>query len=330
VRSHSSSDVIDAAQYSVEELRQAVFEGQGRLARPLALALLTRKDYPEKVNDLQRVLTAEGEQPRLRVIAANALGEMQTPQALRALDRGLQSSDSVTLRGVVKALGNIGTRSHIPRLEGLAGREDPVGREAQRAIRTLGQRLKTGPGRAVAPIRTLPLSSGDERAAISVGRPDARELAAAVASAPLRRLAQTNAMSMTCQGRSFVLVLDEDAAVAGLDLFKRGGELGIVAEPRQVEGTGWEHRYTVSVEPAAAGRFTALVTTHDGRLVYAGEGAVAGEEAGFQLEAVDRPGALPVDIRGRFDGRRLVFDQAFSATRRRPPRLPTLERGQQP
>ena len=35
-----SYDVINADAYSVDELREATFEGQGRLSRPLALALL--------------------------------------------------------------------------------------------------------------------------------------------------------------------------------------------------------------------------------------------------------------------------------------------------
>src|SRR5919204_3487344 len=108
--SQHSGDMIEAGAYSVDELREAVFEGRGRVARPLALALLSRKDYADKVRDLQSILMNEQETPRLRVLAASALGQTQTPAAVRALERGLQARETVTLRGVAKALANVGSR----------------------------------------------------------------------------------------------------------------------------------------------------------------------------------------------------------------------------
>ena len=133
-------DVIEATAYSVDELREAVFEGRGRLARPLALGLLSRKDYPDKAADLQRILTNEGEAPRLRAMAAAALGEVQTPAALEALERGLQTQEVVTLRGVAKALARVGTDKHIKSLEDLAANPTLPGREAQRALGVLSER----------------------------------------------------------------------------------------------------------------------------------------------------------------------------------------------
>jgi hypothetical protein len=47
----------------------------------------------------------------------------------------------------------------------------------------------------------------------------------------------------------------------------------------------------------------------------------------FELAAADVPGALPVEIRGRFDGEKVTFDQARSAVRRRASRNPTREGG---
>lgn len=320
-----SADVIDAGDYSVDELQEAAFEGRGRLARPLALALLTRKDYPEKTADLQRILTDEREQPRLRVMAATALGEMQTPQAVRALDRGLQSADGVALRAVVKALASVGTRKHVAVLEELAQRRDSVGREAHRAATIIAGRLKARRTGAAPAVQTVPLGDAGEAAAIRVAPAAAKDLTEAVRSAPSRRLARTNAISLDCQGRRFVFLFDEDSLEGGLDMFKRRGEVGVVAEPRQVEGTGWEQRYRVAVEPEAQGRFRVMVTTADGRPVFAGTGTRTAADASFQVGAVDRPGALPVEVRGRFDGRRLSFEEARSAVRRGPARHPTSD-----
>jgi HEAT repeat protein len=319
-----SGDMIEAGAYSVEELREAVFEGRGRVARPLALALLTRKDYGEKVADLQRILDDEKEQPRLRALAASGLGEVATPASVRALERGLQSQEPVTMRASAKALANVGTRKHVELLEGLARSPGPVGRDAQRAVTVLSERLKAGaPGRA--DVRTLRVEATGKPTRIRVETPKPGEVANAVKSLPSRKLARRAAVGMTCQGRRLVFAFDEVALGRGLDMFKRGGEVGIVAEPPGVEGVEWSPRYRVAVEPQDGGAFRVFVTTHDGRLVYAGRGTAEGREAVFELATVDAPGALPVEIRGRFDGQKVTIDQARSAVRRKPSRNPTRE-----
>ena len=125
-----SYDMIDAGAYSVEELREATFEGRGRLSRPLALGLRGRKSYPQKVQDLERLLTNEQEMPRLRAMSAQFLGEIGGPDATRVLERGLDTRQGVTLSAVALALGKTGSREHVSRLESLTQRPDPVGREA--------------------------------------------------------------------------------------------------------------------------------------------------------------------------------------------------------
>ena len=131
---------------------------------------------------------------------------------------------------------------------------------------------------------------------------------------------------MECQGRQLIFVFDEEALERGIGLLKNRQEVGLVAEPRQVEGTGWEPRYPASIEPTAQDAFRVLVTTCNGRLVLAGAGQVGGQEAIFHLTAADMPGALPVDIRGRFDGQRLTFERALSTVRRQPAKQPVQSR----
>jgi hypothetical protein len=108
-------------------------------------------------------------------------------------------------------------------------------------------------------------------------------------------------------------------------MFSRGGEVGIVAEPPGVEGTVWSPRYRVSVEPQRQGAFRVVVTTHDGRPVLVGSGKREGRQATFELAAADVPGALPVEIRGRFDGAKVTVEQARSGVRRRASRTPSQE-----
>jgi hypothetical protein len=319
-----SYDMIDAGAYSVEELREATFEGRGRLSRPLALALLGRKNYPQKVQDLERVLTNEQEMPRLRAMSAQFLGEIGGPDATRVLERGLDTRQGVTLRAVALALGKTGSREHVSRLESLAQRPDPVGKTARRALDVLSNRVQDAGTTRVSPEPPRLTPGQNERTtAIDVGAPSDGDLAGAIRGVPSRRLSRNSALSLRCQGRDLIFLFAEDAVRRGVDLFVNQGEIGVVTERRKVEGTGWEERYRVIVEPRPNRVFSVVVTTHDARPLLRGEGQIRGQEAQFQLGSIDAPGAIPVEIRGRFDGRRLAIDEARSSQRRRPSKTPS-------
>jgi hypothetical protein len=320
-------DTIDADAYSVDELREATFEGRGRLSRPLALALLGRKSYPQKVQDLERLLTNEQEMPRLRAMSAQLLGEAGGPDATRALERGLDTRQDVTLRAVALALGKTGSREHVSRLEALTQQPDPVGKTARRALDILTNRLQgAGRGRATPQSPRLSLGPHENATAIEVGAPSEEDLAEALRGVPSRHLSRESALSLQCQGRDFIFMFAEDAVQRGIDLFVNQGEVGVVAERRKVEGTGWEERYRVVVEPRPNRVFNVVVTTHDARPILRGDGQIRGREAQFQLGSIDAPGAIPVEIRGRFDGRRMTIEEARSGQRRRPANNPSLLR----
>lgn len=318
----TSGDMIDAAAYSVEELREAVFEGRGRVARPLALALLARKQYPQKVADLQTVVTNEQEQPRLRALAASELGRIHAPDAVRALERALQTRDGVTVRAAAKALAQVGTDKHLRSLQKLATSPGAVGRDAQRALGVLSSRVGGGRAtRAAPPPQTVPVQATGKPTAITIAPATAADIASAIKTLPAGKLARRGAVSFDCQGRKLVFVFDEPSLGKDVGMFGQRGEVGIVAEPPGVEGLTWSARYRVSVEPAAKGAFRVDVTTQDGRAVLTGTGRTDAGAATFELAAVDTPGALPVEIRGRFSRGKLTFEQARSGVRRRPKRV---------
>jgi hypothetical protein len=320
-----SGDMIDARAYSVDELRQTVFEGRGHLSRPLALGLLARKTYPKKVADLQQILLDEKEQPRLRSIAASGLAETATPAAQGALEKGLKTQDNVTLRAVAKGLGEVGGKKHVKQLQKLAESPGPVGRDAQLALGTLTRRLGLPPPEAAHGFETMPVQATGKPTRITIAAAKAGDVAGAAKALQGRKLARRGAVAMTCQGRRMVFAFDEASLKQGANMFKRGGEVGVVAEPPGVESTVWSARYRVAVEPEEGGAFRILVTTRDGRPVLAGRGVQEGGKATFEVGAADGPGALPVELRGTFDGSKLTFDQARSALRRRPAGTPTVE-----
>src|SRR5215207_7911065 len=119
-----------------------------------------------------------------------------------------------------------------------------------------------------------------------------------------------------------MFLFGEDALKQGVGALGKRGEVGVLTEARTVEAEGWEHRYRVLVDPAAGGAFNVLVTTEDGRPVLRGQGQVRGNEATYHVAAVESPGAVPLELQGRFDGRRLKIDQARSGRRARPAKSP--------
>ena len=154
--------------------------------------------------------------------------------------------------------------------------------------------------------------------------PSEGDLTGALSGVPSRRLSRESALSLRCQGRDLIFLFAADSLQRGVDLFVNQGEIGVVAERRKVEGTGWEERYRAVVEPRPNRVFSVVVTTHDARPILRGDGQISGQEAQFQLGSIDAPGAIPVEIRGRFDGRRITIDEARSSQRRRPAKNPSL------
>lgn len=319
-----TGDMIDASAYSVDELREAVFGAGGRVSRPLALALLVRKNYPGKVSDLQKVLVDEAEQPRMRALAASALGQIRTPASLRALEKVLSTSDGVTLCAVSGALAEVGDKKHVPALRKLTRSQGPVGRAAERALNVIGRRLKLSVPR-IAEIKPLLIQATGESTPIQVVMATASDVTRIVKMTPTRKLARRGALSMTCQGRQLVFVFDDASLGQGIGMFRQRGDVGIVAEPPGIEGKEWSTRYHVSVEPTAKTTFRILVTTRNGRPRFAGYGTEDGGVATFEIAAADAPGAVPIDLRGTFDGKKLTFSQARSGVWRRPSSTPSAE-----
>jgi hypothetical protein len=164
----------------------------------------------------------------------------------------------------------------------------------------------------------LPVTATGKPTPIRVTAARAGDAASATRTRPTGKLSRSGAVALECQGHKYVFAFDEAALDTGVDMARRGGEVGIVAQPPGIEGTEWTARYRVHVVPGRGGAFDVVVTTQDGRPVLVGSGTRGDDDATFALAAADAPGALPVEIRGRFDGQRLTFDVARSGVRRRP------------
>jgi len=314
---HRARDTIDGARYSVQELRAAVFERKGPLSRPLALSLLRGKEYPQKVPDLERLLTDEQEDPRIRSTAAQLLGDVRTPEAMGALKRGLDTGDVLTLRGVVQGLASAGGGEAVPALRRLARRKGPVGDAAKRAVILLTHRLPAKGRTAGGPD---PLGEGGKerepppRSSLHIEpAPDEeveRALEGVARAVPDVPLGAEGAIAVRRGQRTFIFLPNREVVADVSALARSPMQLGVVAVPREREGSGWEAKHHILTEPAGEGRLTIAVLTSGGRMLLTGSGLVTGREVEFDVASVDRPGGTGVRVRGAYDGRSLRIDDA--------------------
>ena len=98
------SDLISGDAYSVDDLRNMVFNDGGRpIARWLSSCShkRTMREKPPIWNDFS---WTNSKPPPLRNQAAKMLGDMTNPDAARALERGVRLSNDLALRGVIDGL----------------------------------------------------------------------------------------------------------------------------------------------------------------------------------------------------------------------------------
>ncbi len=326
-REPDDGDALDAAAYSVAELRAMLFKGKGPLTRPLALALLGRKNYPQKLRDLERLLLDEKEMPRLRAMAGPLLAQTGKPAAARALERGLAAKNDLALRGALQGLELAGGKTVPKALQRLRQRKGLVGRMAGRTAALLNHRLGLK-GAALTPASSSVLRVNPKRAAaIAItparGKRVAEAIAKLAAAAPSLRLAAAGAVALSCAGRSYLFLFHEEALRGGLDrLRERKALAGVVAEKEELEGNSWAVRYQLLTEPLPPAGLRLVLATSRGTPLFAGTAKIKGEAAQFSLRALDGPGAVAIDVRGRFERGRLAFDAARSDRKRRPSLTP--------
>lgn len=328
------ADRISAEAFGVEELRRAVFGGEGgdRLPRELALSLLGRKDYPEKVADFERLLADEAEAPSLRTAAAVELGRTGTDEALDALVRHSDVKQDLVARGVLNGLRRIKS----PRALEAAARRLEARRDAARpalarseewtATLLAFRRGARGFDLSLAPqhphVRVDPARAQEMRVTLATAETITKGLRDLTANPLGIELSGERAVELRCGDREMVFLFNRD--VLGQDvprLFERKAVAGLVAVRYAVEGDAYSTKYGVLVQPSKSNELKILVTTTKGAVILSGAGRLSGGEVKFKLKAVDRPGVVATEIEGAYTAEGLRFDRAVSELRRRRPQL---------
>lgn len=332
--SERRADMISGEDFEVDELREVVFGGSGRMDRVLALSLLGRKSYPEKMRDLERILAEEQEPPRLRHTAAVALGHAGTSEALERLAAHLDVQHPVVLRGILEALRRLGGRQALDAIEAQL-KEDWGGVPARWAATLLAFQLGTA-GFDVEVPDPKGLVEADPKQAhpIEVASAEAevveRSLSDLKTKAPALELTGEGALTLVCGDQQLLWLFNRAFAQpeGARLLMKRKAVVGVVAAHYTLEGDAWEIRYYALAQPAEGRRSTdILVMTTSGITAFAGHAEVREEAASFALQAVQRPGAVPVDIQGIYEKGQVRFERAVSHLRRLEPARPTPRTG---
>lgn len=311
---HEGDDLIDADRYEVDELRAAAFGESESMSRQLAVALLGRKEYPDKVKDLGGLLQDDDEEPRLRIMAAAELGRMRTQPALRQLEGALDVKEPRVLQSVVEAAAAAGDVEALDRIRTLRRRSQESLAETADWSAELLTLLSERRGQPLPKPERRRLLTVDGKRAESASVRTMRDSTAAgiveeVSRSPVNLDLTTEAAARVDCGPRVLSLLFTKSFLANMS-----GSLGrrsvamAVAELDTVEAETWEMRYLVVTQPGEE-EVEIHVLTRRGELAFFGYASEQEGRIGFSLQTVDRPGAVPAVVEGSFDGSRISIDR---------------------
>ena len=315
-------DAIDAEAFSVAELRDAALGAPGKLARPLALILLGRKNYPGKAEDFERLLHAVDSPPRIRHGAAIELGRIASPQAVAALERGLALDDDLGLRGVLEALTVAKTERVPAGLERLVARRDPVGIAARRTMAVLTHRLGLpGPSLDTTPPTLRPLEwRGAQHDEID------EAIGALAKSAPGLHVDRHGAVALRCVDRDYLLLsARQGGRIDVAHVLRQRAEVAVVMSLNQRESRHWSMRFRVTTEPSSPNGVRIVVSTARGEVVLTGAGRLLEGRATFELRSTGQAGGLQIEVDGEVVHGAIRILAARSGAHRAATPSPTLQ-----
>jgi hypothetical protein len=322
-------DFISANAFSVEELRDALFRESKRLTPEVALALLARKDYPGKVDDLRRVLVGTQQSRRLRSLAAVELGRTRTDAAIDVLVEVATTAaadDPDLVRGVVEGLSLAGGLRALDSLDKLRTRAD-VGTVALSLARTLRYRLGAAGDEFAMPEASRLLEADPQRALpMRITTAPAESVRKALVDLPPFLtdidLVEEGASEIICADQTLLFLRHRNvvptsgkatSSAARAALPRRKMMVGVVAQVDGVETDVWMPQFQVLAQPSGdKDELHLFVVTMRGTLAMAGTASLAGRTAQFKLTAVDQPGVTPLSMQGAFTENGLEVERAFS------------------
>lgn len=281
------------------------------------------------------VLTDQRKPSAARAAAAMALGRVATRESeLVLLDNVAAAAEPSVQMAILLALGNIGGPRSLGVLGGLhLPARDPRAPAVRFAVTLIAHRLRVdGHDLAPVPVKELLPMPLHEVQAIEVSSVDAEcgdRVLADLARRPLGiKYDGRHLVRLACFGRVNVVC-------PNLDLTRAGGVAGLAVRKvlagvvvlQSSESHEFSVSYLLMISPGHhPGHVNILAPRCSGRPGLAGTGKVTDDRVEFQLQALARPGARPMELRGEFTGSEFRFRHAVVARKPLAPRRPTWER----
>jgi len=330
IRREDHDDRLDAEDFSVEELREVVFSDSVRLPRVLALSLLAKKTYPEKLDDFRRVLSDEAQVPKVRHVAAIELFRDGSDEARQVLMDNIEVKDELVLRGVLDSLSSLGGPETLEAVATRREQETAIRSAVEPVMSMTSYRLNVEGFEVAYPEQEQFIEIDPERSEtveLEPGDPETvtKSIADLSKSMPATALSSEGALTIQCGNRSLMFLFDQGFAdlETPRQLLERKAAPGVVAVRYTLESDTWETRYYVFTQPVEGSQqIQILLTTTKGTVAFAGTADVEGERAVFALRTVEHPGAVPVEIDGIYEAGELHIEQARSELRSRAQLVP--------
>ena len=325
---------IDLEQATLEQLRNAILGRDDDLSSSKAMVFLLQSNFPNKHRELERVLLDEEAPSNNRYLAAIYLSKISEPVSLNILKNTGNIQNEKVLSGVATALGRVGDSSALELLNRFQERSHGLAASRARfAAALISHRLG---------LTGNELSLPDEQDYLTVDNRSVQQLQILEANETdaelcLRSIANENigiefSKSSVYQGNlsncTWMILFNRDFSQEGTvkQLIRRKAVLGAVVTQigSEEEQKVYSIAYLLLTSPnESADGFNIMLHRPKGELAFAGMAKLEDDSARFLIRTISRPGAIPLQIKGKFKGEKLEISEAISGSSALEKRHPT-------
>jgi hypothetical protein len=270
--------------------------------------------------EFERILNDEKEDPELRYRATLQVARFNPKNAISSLVKASNSNDPRVLNGVAKALGQIGDASALPVLDKIqTASSGALSQRAEFSAALIAHRhglsghdIKLDSKSLELPVKNV--------SAISLVASDKSETENALHSANRMfgiTLDEKLAFTLTCAKRRLLVLLNRDFTNEkdSTVFLNRKSFPGIVTIKNE-DGKSHSVAYLILSSPSRqSGSVNLIITRTNGDVVLTGQAKLVNNSFEFEVNAVERPGAYAIRLKGNFDKGTLAFYEAHSSLR---------------
>ena len=307
------------ADFPSARLRDVVMGKDKTFPRVHAMNLWFDSDFPNKHRDLEAILDNAAEPPRIRYVAAELIGRIDSAASRAILLKSLADKDPSVLEAVITALGYTGGRAELEAIRRIrAAASGVVARRAAMSCVIISYRLGLeGDDLKPSPESDfIPLLAGAARP-IQIEPADPEDAAACLRNLRWQPLAieydERAVHTIRCGKIVSRLLLNREFSIGHQfsKLAERKALLGVLAGRNDSTRVDFLSALMFSAPSQPRGTIDLFILKNSGTRVFSGRGTIENDAINFQLRAVTRPGGFAATIPGELQaGGRMKFTEA--------------------